>query len=387
MKILIIANKIPNNDQDTSGIFVKRWADALARNNEFEVSIISPINLLKFSGWRSVWSLDYTRKPYRENRVKDSVLRPFYIGFGFKSSTIVELIMHRLSLFFFAMAVKRSVKKYKIDFDFVYGHFLSPAGLVSIDIGNDFDAFSILFFGDSVISGKFLANGFVRRKLEKLNFWMLANQDQNWIGPSPELIETKRQTHIFPNCVDFKRFPLIAKADARKVLGLHEDIFLVGFVGALGERKGSDRVSRAIFEIDGAYGLFVGPGQLGFRHDRAIVVGSVNPSRINQYLRAMDIFVLPTTHEGSCNAVLEALACSLPVVTSSGACMDEITSEDCCLRIDPMDVSEIKRSIMCLKSDIALREKMAKKSLEFAQKFDIERRVERFRMILRGFQK
>jgi glycosyltransferase involved in cell wall biosynthesis len=45
-------------------------------------------------------------------------------------------------------------------------------------------------------------------------------------------------------------------------------------------------------------------------------VGNVPQKEVVQWLRAGDVFALGTEREGCCNAVLEALACGLPVVTT-----------------------------------------------------------------------
>ena len=44
--------------------------------------------------------------------------------------------------------------------------------------------------------------------------------------------------------------------------------------------------------------------------------GPQPPERVADWLRAADLFALPTYDKGGCNAVLEALACGLPVVTT-----------------------------------------------------------------------
>jgi glycosyltransferase involved in cell wall biosynthesis len=46
-------------------------------------------------------------------------------------------------------------------------------------------------------------------------------------------------------------------------------------------------------------------------------VGNVPQLRVIEWLHAADVFALGTEREGCCNAVLEALACGLPVVTTS----------------------------------------------------------------------
>jgi glycosyltransferase involved in cell wall biosynthesis len=44
--------------------------------------------------------------------------------------------------------------------------------------------------------------------------------------------------------------------------------------------------------------------------------GNIPPSQLAQWLRAADVFALATAREGCCNAVLEALATGVPVVTT-----------------------------------------------------------------------
>lgn len=46
------------------------------------------------------------------------------------------------------------------------------------------------------------------------------------------------------------------------------------------------------------------------------LVGNRPPAEIGDYLRAGDLFALLSAREGCCNAVLEALACGLPVLTT-----------------------------------------------------------------------
>jgi teichuronic acid biosynthesis glycosyltransferase TuaC len=49
---------------------------------------------------------------------------------------------------------------------------------------------------------------------------------------------------------------------------------------------------------------------------RVTFAGNVQSAEVARWLHAADLFALATEREGCCNAVLEALACGVPVVTT-----------------------------------------------------------------------
>jgi glycosyltransferase involved in cell wall biosynthesis len=85
--------------------------------------------------------------------------------------------------------------------------------------------------------------------------------------------------------------------------------------------------------------------------------------------------VLPTTIEGSCNAIIEAMACGLPMVTSNGPCMDDLLTEEVALRVDPLDVAALRGAIQKLMANPGLRAAMSAACLKRARLFDINARA------------
>jgi glycosyltransferase involved in cell wall biosynthesis len=86
---------------------------------------------------------------------------------------------------------------------------------------------------------------------------------------------------------------------------------------------------------------------------------------------------MPSLAEGSCNAVIEAMACGLPIVTSNGRYMDDIVDDEVAIRVDPTDVRAIREAILLLKNDPERRTRMSKACLKKARHFDINDRARR----------
>jgi len=98
-----------------------------------------------------------------------------------------------------------------------------------------------------------------------------------------------------------------------------------GFVGAVGLRKGVPYLLQVAARLPGVQFELVGPmtvppGVLG-ASPNVSVVGTLPRSAIAERMAGWDMFVFPSTCEGSAVAVMEAMASGLPVVTSpnSGA--------------------------------------------------------------------
>ncbi len=149
---------------------------------------------------------------------------------------------------------------------------------------------------------------------------------------------------MIPNGVDLTRFhPVHSDADRderaalRRALGLGAADRVVATLGAVVPRKGHDLLLEAWVEVakrdPAAHLLVVGPRAdlhdpklVGFRARlEALVAASGAPERIHfagsvgdveRYLRAADVFALPSQREGFPNSVLEAMASALPVVVT-----------------------------------------------------------------------
>ncbi len=136
--------------------------------------------------------------------------------------------------------------------------------------------------------------------------------------------------HLVRNGVDLDKFQPPTheqRCQARTELDLPQDVPVFAFVGSGFERKGVANAIRALAEKGAPHDarlVVVGDDRRGKRYrrladdcgvgDRVLFTGSLVDVR--PVLRAADGFILPTLYDPFPNAVLEALACGLPVITS-----------------------------------------------------------------------
>ena len=92
-------------------------------------------------------------------------------------------------------------------------------------------------------------------------------------------------------------------------------------------------------------------------------------------LSAADFFLLPTTAEGSSNAILEAMGCGLPIISSNIPENLEILDDSCAILVDPWDVHGLKSAVELLSRDESLRTTMSIASTNIASRYHIKDRA------------
>ena len=290
-----------------------------------------------------------------EGTSKVDVYQPLYLTI----STLVPSI-NKLS---FIYSAKRVFKKVTLNTEVLYAHFWHMGVFASIL--NRFKRIPLFVAcGESVIE--------VQKRFKEVEIDELQRQLTGtiYVGTKSynEAVSLKLQKRtpflIAPNGFNPKIFLHKDKVLCRNEVGWKNECFVVCFVGAFNERKGVNRLSEALKNLNEQSGItihscFIGSGDLAPENDNTLYVGKVDHNRINDFLCASDIFVLPTTNEGCCNAIVEALACGLPVVSSNDTFNDDILDESCSIRIDSMDISQIENAILQLYRDVELRARLS----------------------------
>jgi glycosyltransferase involved in cell wall biosynthesis len=173
-----------------------------------------------------------------------------------------------------------------------------------------------------------------------------------------------------------------------------EDRDIVLFLGRLTVKKGLDLLAEAFIEIaprfPRAHLVIVGPEESRFGAamrarlhtcgvgDRVTFTGLVSdPDRLAA-LAAADLWVLPSYTENFCTAMVEAMACRLPVVISDRVnTWREVANADAGLVV-PCETQPLADAIARLLADPALRRQMGERGRALAERhFTWSRAVQR----------
>jgi len=176
------------------------------------------------------------------------------------------------------------------------------------------------------------------------------------------------------DCNHFHPADSSEREQARARLGITREVFLAGTVGMIEERKGHRYLLEAIAILNRARGeksrvkcaiagdgairdeLASLAGELGITSD-TLFLGMVSGSR--QLLDALDVFVFPSLKEGLGVALLEAMACGLPVVaTRAGGVIDIVEdnqNRQSGLLVSPRDPASLASAIASLENDTTRR--------------------------------
>ena len=109
------------------------------------------------------------------------------------------------------------------------------------------------------------------------------------------------------------------------------------------------------------------------------MVGMVDPEQMHKWMQASDLLLLPSYEEGMPNAVMEAMACGLPVVaTTVGGLPEAVGDCEGVILVPPRDVDRFKDAVLKVLRNEQLRERMglaARKRAE--ERFGIQRNARR----------
>lgn len=292
-------------------------------------------------------------------------------SFKFRFSSVVG----KMNINLFKRAAFKVVENNSISADVFYAHFFQPSGFAAAELSQKYSKPFFVACGENYLDYlDTLGLEWSRENLKNISGVIaVSTENKNKVTTRNLVEESKIQ--VFPNAINNNIFYKRDKKEARKKLGVKDDDFIVCFVGRRVHVKGTLRLSAALKETNNVKSFFIGPGEETPDCDNVLFCGSLMHNEVPEYLSASDVFVLPTLAEGCCNAIIEAMACGLPVISSDLPFNYDVLNHENAIMIDPNNISEIRDAIIKMQNSPELIEKMSKAALETAANLDIKTRA------------
>ncbi|MDP3956220.1 MAG: glycosyltransferase family 4 protein [bacterium] len=208
---------------------------------------------------------------------------------------------------------------------------------------------------------------------------------------------SREKIKVMPNWIDVARFDdLPSREEARKKLSLPVGVPIVLFVHKLVARKGADFLPGILNKLDSnIHMVIVGGGELyetitkGMSRlglsNRTHFVGWSPAYTIPLYMRAADVYVMPSREEGFPRTILEAMASGTPFVATDVGGMRDIVPKDLAenVLVSAEDVEEeFPRRVSRILGDHNLQSEIVARLKNYVRQYETERVIEKFYAIV-----
>ena len=350
--ILLIAPGYPTKD-DPEYAFIQPLARAVV-DTGIECSVIVPQSISRTK------VRNKKKRPYKwiDQTAKGNIItiyQPTYISTS-------NIIIHntKVSAYLQNKAIIRCYHKEKINAEIIYAHFWE-CGIPAAQIAKEINVPVVVATGESVIPVfDYFNDKTIKNMLSEVKGVISVSRKNLIESQKLGLLKDEMKSAVITNGYNLIEKKKKKKEEARKKLNLDSDAFIGAFVGEFCERKGDQRVVEAVKAMPYVKLIMAGKGTYKPQGEQILFCKELSHNKLVHLLNAADFFVLPTLAEGCCNAIVEAMACGLPIVSSNLSFNDDILSEDNSVRIDPNDIGQIRDAIKLLYDNKELAEKLSK---------------------------
>jgi glycosyltransferase involved in cell wall biosynthesis len=323
-KTLIISGSSPRIENLFSGIFVKKRLEKMS---------IKKINFEVYSFYyNESLFIKFIKRITGISRIYNYVSKFSFEGFTWNflvvKRNIFDVLFKTVSPIRMFKILDKSLDLLK--YDFVIAHIAYREGYVANLIKNKYNIPYVLFLHGSDIH----TNPMKNKKIKECTLKALEGADK-CIFVSKKLLEqakdlgfTGNHSIVIPNGFDPEIFYYEDKFEKKKELDFKSNK-LVGFVGNLTDIKNVDLLPDIFLNIVNEYEnvefVVVGDGdKKDFLHNnfknkglKVNMTGFLEQKEVSDYMKAMDVLILPSKNEGWPCVIIEAQACGTYTIGSN----------------------------------------------------------------------
>lgn len=371
LRILFVGS-YPNVIEPYMSVFFKALIYQMA-DIGVECHVISPVSITKYRN--RVFDIPEKTDEYTKKGSKITVYYPKIISYSAKK--IGKWNTMYLTQKSAEKSVLKTVRKLGISFDCVYGHFFLGGGLTAACVARTFHIPAFIAYGECDFQTEVSSKYTIHPKDMKGVHGIITVSSKNQKDLATHDFAIGIPTLLSINSIDQNSFYVKDKQECRKMLGIPQNDFVVGFVGYFIERKGSSRLLEACGDLSGVSLAFAGKGKETPTGRNVVFCQSLPHDEVCTFLNAVDVFCLPTRNEGCSNAIVEAMACGKAIVSSDLPFNWDILNKDNSLLINPDSIPEIRAAIIKLRDNKQLRENLSSQALKDAENLSITNRAKR----------
>ena len=369
-RMVVVTKNYPSVRDPHVGTFVHSLAGQFAQAG-VDVTVIAPRRFFRSTA-------DRTGIPAsgEDENGRPRVLRPAFWPFSNK------VLPGGFSTFRWTSAsFSRTVAREALDIEpppsLVYAHFLFPAGRASLELARRWGVPAVVALGEGSLRyyERHLDAALIRETVHQFAGIICVSQENRDYCVERLGVPDERIT-LLPNAADTTRVYPRDRESMRYKFGLPAERPIVVFVGHFQNDKGPQRVMDAISHLPEVGAVFLGSGSQTPDGSQVLFAGKVPHAEIPEWLSAADLFILPTLVEASSNAIGEAMACGLPIVSSDIPSVRAMVGDAAATLVDPTDEAVLGRAIEDLLGSPERRRQMSASGLERARSYTLQHRAD-----------
>lgn len=386
MKIAIIAEKYGQHS-DGIATSINRLVNTLAQNR-IKISLIT----YDYKN-ENYFSSNPSIPEYSEQKVND-YLTIFKIGpLSDKANIMQPGFMASQKRNFFSLMIQILAREKP---ELIHGFHILKSGFFAAMAGKKLGIPSIVSARGNDISRDifdFSKFGAIKWTLDTADFITFVNDVT--MNDCMPLLGSKRNYRIVLNGCDIQKssFSKDKILFLKKSLGIAENAFVIGFCGAVREKKGIpyliEAFKKAAVDFPDSHLLIVGRIAKDYQKDAQLkavnqkgvkgkitLTGTIPSEKVNNYYALMNVHCVPSINDGLSNSLLEGLCLGVPTIASD-IFSSIVTDKEHALLFKNRNANELFQKIVLLRKNSGLRRRLSENSITLIkEKFPPQREAE-----------